>query len=151
MAAKKTSRKLPANVKESDLKYDYKAGTPYEKLREMGNVPASLTFYKTNDRWVLTTLHISNPSRSNRAKGITAARTYSIGVDDKKIYTVGRGPHVTDEITVYVTNDNIERLMPMLELWVKGMAEAGTIRDRTSSRRAMGALHRANGRTSWMW
>lgn len=157
MAAKKkaTEKNLPYGVKASDLvrpKWEDGKNLEYSELRDMGLETPTISLYKTEKvGWAVCVLFISNPSRSARAKGIDTARFYAIGVNDKKMYTLGRGPHVTEEITVHLTKDNIERLMPLVELFKQGSVDANTIRDRISSRRAQGAMHRANGRTSWMW
>jgi hypothetical protein len=152
----KTVRELPPNVNPSDTvyprrtSYDDSYWTFQKTLREIGLETSTLTFYKTTGiGWVLTTLHISNPSR--RQSSSTPPRTYGIGVADSKVYTVGRGPHVTEEVTIYLTPENYDRLKVYVQLWTKGMADASQIRDRISSRRAQGQLHRSNGRTSWMW
>jgi hypothetical protein len=148
---KKLNEELPVDVKESDLKYpEHGKGLPYKQLQELGMDYGSLTFYKTTGLgWVLTTLHISNPSRRQAAG--TAARSYGISVSDGKIVTVGRGPHVTKEIQVYLSQDNIDRMMKYVQLHQKGLADAGQIRDRISSRRAQGQLYRSAGRSSWTW
>jgi hypothetical protein len=147
---------LPPNVVAADLNYpSYDKGQSlgYQQLRELFGAdvyPAPMVFYKTKGLgWVLTTLHISNPSRRQSAG--TVARTYGIGVADQKVYTVGRGPHVEKEVAVYLSKANLERLTEYVELWKKGMADAGAIRDRISSRRAQGQLHRAAGRSYWDW
>ena len=155
---KTDSASLPPDVKAGDLKhvcrYGDKAYTDdmQAKDREIRNAGhyGALTFYLVkNTGWVLTTLHISNPSR-RQASG-TPARTYGIGVADSKVYTVGRGPHVEKEVTVYLDSTNIDRLQRYADLWVKGMEDASAIRDRISSRRAQGQLHRAAGESHWRW
>lgn len=55
------------------------------------------------------------------------------------------------EVEVHLKQDNVERLRKYLELWTKGMADAGGIRDRISSRRAQGQMERAAGRSYWRW
>lgn len=144
---------LPPNVQPADLLQPANGrGLSFDRLSQLGVEESwgRLTFYQTTGLgWVLCTLHISNPSR-RQAPG-TAARTYAIGVADKKIYTVGRGPHVTQEVTIQLSQDNIDRLSEYAALYQRGLAEAGQIRDRISSRRAQGQLHRAAGRTSWRW
>lgn len=144
-------RELPPDVIESDLEYPSSFEKRVKDLPE--GLYGSLTFYfvpegKKAPAWVLTTLHISNPSR--RQSG-TPARTYGIGVGDSKVYTVGRGPHVKAEVTVCLTTVNIDRLQKYVDLWVKGMSDASAIRDRISSRRAQGNLFRAEGRSHWTW
>ena len=153
---------LPPDVQKADLEHpkygsgDYLPNTELEKIG-MGyesGFPGRFTFYKVEGRsvlgWVLTTLHISKPSSRARA-GATMDRTYGIGVADSKVYTVGKGPHVTAIVEVYLTKANLTRLMKYVELWKKGMADAGGIRDRISSRRAQGQINRAEGMTYWDW
>lgn len=149
MTAKKTpAQDLPPDVLAADLKYpELGKFLPYAKQQELGLETTRLTFYKTKGGWMLTTLAISNARRGSSFED----RTYAIGVADSKIYTVGGGPHVLTKVEVILTIDNVERLAKYIELWKKGMAEAGSIRDRISSRRAQGQLHRAAGRTSWRW
>jgi hypothetical protein len=154
MATKKPVQmtELPPDVEPEDLKYPEPGrGLPWERRKELGLEDLySLTFYRVRDLgWVLCTLHISNPSR--KAAAGTTARTYGIGVADGKVYTVGRGPHVTKEVEVYLSGDNLDRLSRYVDLWKKGMEDASAIRDRISSRRAQGQLHRAAGRTHWTW
>ena len=148
---------LPKGIESSDTQYpsyEDKDHIPYEKQRELGLDATDFTLYfvkgigKIGGAWVLTTLHISKAKRGSKHQ---TDRTYAIGVDDEKVYTVGRGPHVLQEVRIYLKKSNLERLMPFVELWKKGMELAGGIRDRISTRRAQGQLHRANGRTSWMW
>lgn len=151
MATKKTTRDLPPNVTEADLTHDYKNALPYAELPD-GMTPY-LTFYKVPSLggWILLTLHISNASSKQKARGNTTARSYAISVVGEKLCRAGKGPHVTDEVTVYLSKTNIERLRPYTALWVKGMTAAGTTRDRISSRRAQGQQMRAEGRSQWRW
>lgn len=148
---KPAASKLPPNVTAADLKYpEMGHSLPYEKYKELGLERNDLTFYETKAfGWVLCTLHISNASRRQAAG--TTDRSYAIGVADGKVYRVGRGPHVLNTATVYLSVDNLDRLMPYVELYRKGLEAAGSIRDRISSRRAQGQLHRAAGRTHWYW
>ena len=148
---KPATSSLPPNVTPADLKWPETGHSlPYEKYRELGLERNDLTFYETKGfGWVLCTLHISNASRRQAAG--TTDRTYAITVADGKVCRVGRGPHVLSTVTVYLSADNLERLMPYVELYLKGSGDAGNIRDRISSRRAQGQLHRAAGRTSWNW
>ncbi len=76
---------------------------------------------------------------------------YGVTVKDGRVVRCGNGPHVTREITVHLTKDNVGRLARYVELWKTGMAEANGIRDRISSRRAQGQAHRAAGRSHWNW
>lgn len=123
----------------------------WEKRKELGLEDIhALTFYQVKGiGWVLTTLHISNPSRRQAAG--TPARTYAIGLTDRKVYTVGKGPHVLKSVEVHLKNSNLERMQKYIDLYREGMGNAGQIRDRISSRRAQGQLYRAAGRSSWNW
>lgn len=144
---------LPPDVTAADLRYPTaKNQLGYKEVEAMGLVATYGTFtlyFVPKIGWVLTTLHISNPS--SRQSAGTSARFYGIGVSDGKVYTVGRGPHVTAEVVVHTTKDNADRLKRYADLWTKGMADASQIRDRISSRRAQGQLHRAAGESSWRW
>lgn len=159
MAAKKTPApklELPPDVTAADLKYpEYpEYDTPeYEAFlaARRGDHGGQLVFYhvpagRKAPEWVLTTLRIGGAGKRG-----TTERFYGIGVADGKVYTVGKGPHVTAVVTVHLSYKNIERLRKYVELWEKGMAYAGAIRDRISTRRARGQAYRAEGRTSWMW
>lgn len=154
--AKPAAPALPPGIKPEDMNYPAAGRSlPYEKLKELGlgyeaGWSGVLTFYhcanaRRAPEWVLTTLRISGAGRG------ATERYYGIGVADSKTYTVGRGPHVTTVVEVRPSADNLDRLLPYLGLWKKGMADASAVRDRISSRRAQGQLHRAAGRTSWTW
>ncbi len=146
-------RELPPDVTEADLTYwtfDSKDFLPYDALPE--GTSSRLTFYQIGgpnargDRgWVLTTLQISGKGRG------TTERTYGIEVASEKVCRVGRGPHVLQTVTVYLTTKNLDRLRKYVDLHQKGLAAAGGIRDRISTRRAQGQQYRAQGRTSWTW
>lgn len=137
-------------ITDPDDKAEWEAHWVFRKKLSDESLPDVLTFYLVPGcgGWVLTTLHISKAGK--RSPG-TPDRTYGIGLKDGKVYTVGRGPHVTQVVEVYLRRDNYERLTKYVELWKKGMADAGGIRDRISSRRAQGQQHRAAGRTHWRW
>lgn len=163
MAAKKPARPLPPDVTEADTRYPERP-LSWERQKELGLTPEAgwsgrLVFYRVGGAsarrgelgWVLTTLLIGHAGSRARAAGCATDRSYGIGVADGKVYRVGRGPHVTDEVEVHVSEDNVERLGKYLELWRRGMADAGAVRDRISSRRAQGQLYRQQGRTSWTW
>lgn len=152
--AKSEPRPLPPDVIESDCKWPGEGEyLPWEE-REKLNLRDThqLTFYRVpNGRhapeWVLCVLLISKARRGSDH----ADRFYAIGVSDGKIYTVGKGPHVTDEVTIHLNKSNVERFLKYHALYLKGLADAGSIRDRISTRRARGQQYRAEGRTSWMW
>lgn len=139
---------LPPDVLPDDLKYA--SGMSYEdsnlltqKVGEYEN--RTLEFYQTTGfGWVLCTLPITGGKRGR------ADRTY--GVDLKgQTCRVGNGPHVLQQVTVYVTLKNLSRLQKYVDLKIKGLTRAGEIRDRISTRRARGQEYRAQGRTSWFW
>ena len=54
-------------------------------------------------------------------------------------------------VKVHLSKDNLARLDRHVKLYLDGLAKAGQIRDRISSRRAQGQIYRAEGRSSWMW
>ena len=135
-----TKSSLPFGLKESDLKWpkrprDYKWGKPHQT-----DVLHSIVLYETQRfGWIVTTLLIRNPGRHSRSDA--QARTY--GVDkDGKVVRVGLGPHVLRTIEVHVTRGRAEALKTLSDLYVKGLADAGSIRDRISSRRAQTNLRR---------
>lgn len=146
---------LPAGIIESDLIAPWRGidseseqltDEAEQYLSEIELYGKSLTFYRTTAfGWVLCTLDISK-GKAGREK-----RTYAIGCVDGKQYRVGGGPHVQKKIEVYIKASNYERVSKFVELWLQGMEGSGAIRDRISSRRAQGQLHRAAGRSSWTW
>lgn len=138
-----TATNLPKPVLAADLKYpSWKSKVRLEK---------TLTLYEVVDRrdvkeWFIANLLIG---KSNRGY---AARTYATRVSDGKAgFRVGKGPHVTQTVTVYVTTANATRLAPLLAMAEAGEVTAHQIRDRISTRRAQGQMYRAEGRSSWRW
>ena len=137
---------LPPDVTEADTKYPtYKANAKPWRIGENADAPLSLTFYKVQgqrikDSWVIVTLPIDNRGRS-----------YVVQVESGTTGRAGRGPHVKAEVTVYLHAGNIDRLRKYVELYRKGLADAGMVRDRISSRRAQGQVERAKGRSMWRW
>lgn len=152
-AAKKPAlAPLPFNLLKSDLEYPKWKEKMTAKERKDNSIVQHLTLHHIdserdakNDGWVIATLPIGGKRRAGYVE-----RTYAIG-QDRKVYTVGQGPHVTGTVRVYVTQARAKALAPLLELYTFGMAEAGTIRDRISTRRAQGAIHRRNGDRYWTW
>ncbi len=139
---------LPPDITVADTKAPPMGeGMSYTERKEfMGDLPYYFTFYQTQGfGWVLCTLGIGGKGRGD------AARTYGITVADGKVVRVGRGPHVLKIVEVYVSKKNKDRMARYVELLRKGLAEAGTIRDRISTRRAQGQINRANGMTFWHW
>ncbi len=154
--AKKPAAELPPDVQASDVnpKYDPDASLTWEDRKALLAQAGSdqfypeLTFYRTEAMgWVLTTLNIAK----SRSRTSSADRTYGITVKDEKLCRVGSGPHVLQTVRVQLNKKNLERLSKYVDLWRRGMEMAGTTRDRISSRRAQGQVHRAEGRTSWIW
>lgn len=160
---KAQSTDLPADVTADDLKtapYDY--DQPEEVVKKNIEVRRALSkrladagaedlaygllqFYKTDGfGWVLTTLKISNGKRGRDD------RYYAVTMRGE-VCRVGNGPHVKQVVNVYLKPDNADRLWKYVELWLKGAASAGGIRDRISSRRAQGQEMRAQGRSFWTW
>lgn len=131
--------KLPVGILKSDLKYP--------KFEDNA--------YKTFELWdvrgfgfVIPSLLISKAGRRSTLK---TDRVYATGVDNGKIYRVGKGPHVLSTTVIYVKKSRESALQKFLDLRDQGSADANMIRDRISSRRAQGQLNRAAGRSSWAW
>jgi hypothetical protein len=140
MVKKGTKMKLPKPLKSSDIKWS-------SKRKHVEGLPYSFEMYLVNgEEWHIATLAIGGSSRRNTH----AQRTYSITLEGK-ICRVGKGPHVTNTIQIYVGSDNAKRLKPLLDLLKEGEVKAHSIRDRISSRRAEGQLHREAGQSSWRW
>lgn len=150
---KTAARELPPHVTEADLSYPASGGGAWQLAEAAGLNTTVLTFYlvggagarKSEQRWVLCTLNIGG-----RGRGQTE-RNYAINVTDGSICRVGRGPHVLQVVEVHLSKSNWTRLQPHVELYLKGLAAAGSIRDRISSRRAEGQMRRMNGESSWRW
>lgn len=139
-----TEKQLPPKVTEKDLTYPSMKSKDHI-LYTAGN-HGTLTFYLTDKMgWCISTLPISQ-SRKGYAN-----RTYAIRIEDGSIVTVGNGPHVKVDVMIYIRNSRIKVLQEYVELYNKGMIEAGNIRDRISSRRAQGQVMRSQGRRSWLW
>ena len=134
---------LPKGILAKDLEYPkYSAKAPrvlYDKGFELWAIENRINPKRVD--WVIPTLLIQNPGR--RAMPGVERRTYAIAVADSSICRVGMGPHVKATCTVYVTEANVDRLQPFIDLHAKGMADATQIRDRISTRRAVGALRRS--------
>lgn len=156
MAAKKkivaptgpTIPPLPLGILKSDCEYPKYSSKPtsadYHNKKVMLNVHL---YYVEAFGWVVTTVHISN---ANRRIGQSAARAYAVDLEGK-VVRVGNGPHVLKIVSVYVRQERWEALKPLVELYNNGCIEAHKIRDRISTRRAQGQVHRANGEYSWRW
>lgn len=146
--SKKVTKKIESDLPPDVISDDLKSGgykDLFSEMKEGVQLPYILTFYKVQgsrikDDWVLLTLPIDNKGRS-----------YVVQVSSGNLGRAGKGPHVKATVVVYLKKSNIDRLRKYLDLWFKGMIEAGAVRDRISSRRAIGQVHRANGRTHWSW
>lgn len=125
---------LPPGVKTSDLRYPEK-GRPVD----------TLTFYLCERLgWCIAVLPISRGrERSDRV--------YGVRCDTGTLCRMGKGPHVKKEVTIYIAEDRALPLDRYLKLKRQGEVDANVVRDRISSRRAEGQLHRARGERSWRW
>jgi hypothetical protein len=158
MTEKKVPTNLPEGVLPEDLKYNDKAHLPYSAfvVGEDGvpELPQTLTFYQTQGfGWCLMTLEISRGKRghADRSYGVIVGGTSEQNRRRGEVCRCGNGPHVTAVVTVWLNTENAERLKGYVAMWKKGMADAGMIRDRISTRRAKGQQMRAEGRTRWQW
>ena len=140
-AATKTPA-LPKGILASDSKYpgNRKEDRVDWKLGRSG----SLTLHHTERfGWCIATLPISGA----RSGSGYVARTYGIQVEadyagEHKIVTVGNGPHVSTTVEIYLKESRLKELQPYIDLYNKGMENAGSIRDRIGSRRAQTSLRR---------
>lgn len=133
---------LPKGVKATDLKYP-----SYKEVEGIDYDARSFELWHTTGfGWCIPVLLIGRARRAN-----TSDRTYAVTVEGAKLVRIGKGPHVTDTLTVYTRKTTIERLQPYLDLRTKGAGDAGSVRDRISSRRAQGQIERARGKSSWRW
>jgi hypothetical protein len=147
------SPELPKGILKSDLKSP--SWKSKNKLVYEGNHRGVLTLhYVTNRGWVIATLPIS----AARAGSGFEARTYAIEVakkpyssDEHNIVTVGKGPHITHTVSVYITTKRQKALQPFIDIFNKGLVSAGTIRDRISTRRASTVLRRSGGLGGFAW
>jgi hypothetical protein len=140
-----TTEALPQGINESDLKMpSYKSR---DKTAWTVGDNGTLTLYHCQGfGWVIVTLLISGSGRLNNAP-----RYYGIRVSDGAAVRVGRGPHVTRVIRVYIRQSRVKALSHFIQLYNNGMVKAHSTRDRISSRRYQGQVERAAGRRSWRW
>jgi hypothetical protein len=139
---------LPAGVVVDDLKYPQTPESFFDDKAKVNKRTKDKWYadnkivhrlhmvYVMSYGWCIRTLHISN--------GKMSERSYAIRVDDQTMCTLGNGPHVQKEITVYVTQARIKELRPLVDIMQKGEEGAHIIRDRRSSRRAQTQLRRAS-------
>jgi hypothetical protein len=143
------TNELPTGVLKSDLarpSYDSSVKLYKGESGHDYNESQFELWFTTGFGWCIPTLSISRARRAN-----TTDRTYAVRVKDGAAVRIGKGPHVTECVTVYVRMSRLKSLKPFLELRLKGQGDAGQIRDRISSRRAQGQVMRAEGRSSWRW
>lgn len=134
-------KSLPKDFQARDLEWPSYSATDH--------LEQTLSMYKTERfGWCINVLHIRNAGR--RSLHRETARFYAITLDGQ-IVTVGLGPHVTAQATIYVRTSRKAALKKYLDLAVKGEGDALSIRDRISTRRAQGQLHRAAGHSYWRW
>lgn len=132
---------LPLEFKADDLEFpSYKSNSSigYDEMHKLGLEYDDLRFelwYVANFGWCIPTLLISKAGRRRPAG--TPDRTYAIMVDGGRGCRIGRGPHVTAQLTVYVTKKNIERLRKFIDLRKQGQVQANETRDRISTRRML--------------
>lgn len=139
-AATKTAA-LPKGILKSDTVYP-----SYENADHSKGDYGQLTLHKTERfGWCIATLFISRGKRGQ------PDRSYGIAIDTKQTVSIGNGPHVTDTVTLYFTKDRAEALQQFQDLYVEGLKNANSVRDRRSSRIAQGQEMRAQGRRSWTW
>ena len=149
--AKPVEIELPKGIKASDLVYP--SWKSKNKIVYEGDHRGQLTLhYVANRGWVIATLPISNARAGSGYEG----RTYAIEInkkndwtDEHQIVTVGKGPHITKTVTVYVTTKRKEALQPFVDIFNKGLVSAGNIRDRISTRRAQTVLRRSGTGLGW--
>jgi hypothetical protein len=102
-------------------------------------------WYVRNFGWCIPTLDIGGAGRQ------ATRRTYAVAIDTGKVVRIGKGPHVTECHRVYVRASRLTELRKFIDLRTKGAGDAGSIRDRISTRRAQGQQERAAGNHSWRW
>jgi hypothetical protein len=141
---------LPEGINKSDLKFP--AWNGKNKLAYSVANAGRLNFHYVAKRgWVIATLPIS---AAKRGSGLTD-RTYAVQVEEQatgehSIVTVGKGPHVLSTITVYITEKRLAKLQKFVDIYTEGLGDAGSIRDRISTRRAQTVLRRVSaGGGAW--
>ena len=140
---------LPTGIIATDLlPPKCKTKAQWNALWSLGGDRRELQLWHTTSLgWCIPTLLISGAGR----RRATTDRTYAIRVSNGTVCRIGKGPHVTQILTVYNTPKRSKALQPFFDLKTSGAADAGVIRDRISSRRAEGQLRRQNGESSWRW
>jgi hypothetical protein len=128
--------KLPAGIKATDLKYPKWDAKDQLARDDKGYSMSFELWYTPSMGWVIPTLQIA------RGKRGYADRTYAVRVDGNGLCRVGQGPHVTEQVTVYVKESRREALAKYLTLQAEGTKDSNQVRDRISTRRAQGAMYR---------
>lgn len=124
--------KLPAPLLESDAVYpDYKKGEKTAR-DEQGDMLAFQMYYTARFGWCICTLLIRNGSR--RTPSAETARFYGICVENRQLVSIGRGPHVLREVTIYVKESRKAALKAILDIRSEGIVKANECRDARSSR-----------------
>lgn len=145
----KNGNVLPAGVLESDLVYPSYQERDKDESKRL-NYDAGFDLWLISSfGWVVPTLAISRGGQ----------RTYAVAVGEGvprparrgAQVRVGNGPHVLEQVRVYVTKGRASALKPYAELKLSGEVGANETRDRISSRRAQGQVMRQQGRSSWRW
>lgn len=114
-------------------------------------------YYTERFGWCMTTLLIGKASRRARGRGVETDRYYGVIVEPGKEgkrgdqVRIGHGPHVKEQITVYVREQRLEKLQWLIDLYNKGMEGAHDTRDRISSRRAATSRRRASDPYSFLF
>lgn len=131
--------RLPAGITEADMKYPkWDAAAKNKLARDEQGASISFDIWYTDAMgWVIPTLQIA------RGKRGYADRTYAVRVDGGGLCRVGQGPHVKAMHTVYVREGRRKALDKFVKLLSEGQKDSNQVRDRISTRRAQGALHRA--------
>jgi hypothetical protein len=137
-----TTIALPKGILKSDLTYEFprvaKLSEWIEGDGKLLDEPRALTLYYTERfGWIVTTLLI----RGGRSVG-ASDRSYGIAVEDGQLVRVGRGPHVKQEILVYMRVNRMSDLQPFLDLYNEGLEQAHISRDTRSSRAAATSARR---------
>jgi hypothetical protein len=146
----KTSKKietpaLPVGITPDDLTYPKFSDPESKRLDYTAANGGQVSLYEvTGFGWVIATLGIA-------AGGKFADRTYGVKVDDGSVVRVGKGPHVKRTFSLYFRKNRMKDLQKYLDLYNTGLEKAGMIRDRISTRRAQGALRRADGFGLGLW
>lgn len=131
-----TTNELPKGIRATDLKWARNTVGSFE----IWNVK--------NFGWCIPTLAIKRAGRSSLND---TRRTYAVRISDSNVCRIGHGPHVLATHTVYIKATRVQALACFLNLQRKGLEDAGSVRDRISSRRAQGQLERAQGKSFWRW